>query len=313
MRRHWRKLALALAVAGGVAFTVWRAPDLGDVAAAFRDARWPLAAAALAANLVSVTWHGVAWRMTLRQALDAEPPALRRVLAAHWIGALGNLLFPARAGEAARVGILTRHVEREGSTAALAGSAVAHRLLEAVPVALLVLVVFVTAPVPGWARGLLLGLLGLVAAGLAVAFLAARRGDVGDGRLERLRGGLAVLRAPLPTAAAVAAATLAIAFQLLGLWLVLRAFGLDVPFVAAAVVLLLAELVVVFPLWPGNVGVYQGAVAGGLAAFGVPYTTGLAYALVTQGLDAAAAAATGTAGLAMEGAGLSELRGDGED
>jgi glycosyltransferase 2 family protein len=316
--RRARVAAVLLVLTAGIALTVWRAPDFGEIADAFADVRWHFAAGALAANIASVTCHGLVWRLTLRQALHARLPPLRHVLGAHWIGVLGNLLFPARAGEATRVGVLLRHVERDGAWAPVAGSALAHRLVEAVPVAALVLAALAFAPVPGWARTLLVVL--AVAIGLALVaavVVAQRRGDGGgtdedESLVRRLRRGLGILREPVPTALALAAATAAIGLQLLGLWLVLLAFDLDAGFTAAMLVLVLAELVVLFPLWPGNVGVYQGVIAAGLLPFGVPYSTGLAYGLVTQGLDAAAAAAAGGAGLAIEGGGLGELRGETE-
>jgi uncharacterized membrane protein YbhN (UPF0104 family) len=258
--------------------------------------------------------HGLVWRLTLRQALRGPLPPLRHVLAAHWIGVLSNLLFPARAGEAARVGALVRHLGGEGGWAPVAGSALAHRLLEGVPVGLLVLAALAFAPVPQWAQTLLIVLALAIVGALVVAFMSARRradGNPGaEGVVVRLRRGLGVVREPLPTVLAVLVAAAAIGLQLAGLWLVLLAFGLDAGLTAAVLVLVLAEIVVLFPLWPGNVGVYQGVIAAGLLPFGVPYSTGLAYALVTQGLDAAAAAAAGGAGLAIEGGGLAELRGE---
>jgi glycosyltransferase 2 family protein len=318
--RRTRLAAVGLVLAAGVGLTIWRSPDLGEVADAFGGVRWPLAAAALLANLASVTCHGLVWRLTLRQALRDPLPPLRHVLAAHWIGVLGNLLFPARAGEATRVGVLVRHVDRAGAWAPVAGSALAHRLVEAVPVAVLIVAALAFAPVPGWARTALAVLAAAIACALFLAVLAARRSGEGhedadeeDGLVGRLRRGLGVVREPLPTALALVAGAAAIGLQLVGLWLVLLAFDLDAGLSAAVLVLVLAELVVLFPLWPGNVGVYQGVIAAGLLPFGVPYSTGLAYGLVTQGLDAAAAAAAGAAGLAVEGAGLERLRGDPEE
>jgi hypothetical protein len=57
-RRARVVVGVALGLAAGVALTVWRAPALGEIADAFGNVRWPLAAAALAANLASVACTG---------------------------------------------------------------------------------------------------------------------------------------------------------------------------------------------------------------------------------------------------------------
>lgn len=71
-----------------------------------------------------------------------------------------------------------------------------------------------------------------------------------------VRRGLGVFRAP---GSAIAASLLQLstwALQLLAVWLALRAFGIHEPIAAAALVLLVVNVALAFPLWPGSVGLY---------------------------------------------------------
>jgi uncharacterized membrane protein YbhN (UPF0104 family) len=75
-----------------------------------------------------------------------------------------------------------------------------------------------------------------------------------------------------------AAAALAVLFQLLGwtcqlfaVYTTMRAFGIHEPLPAAGLVLVLMNVATIFPLWPGNVGLVQAAVALPLFTYyGVP-------------------------------------------
>ena len=160
-------------------------------------------------------------------------------------------------------------------------------------------------------------IVGLVGLGLlTVALLTARRERgvtpqtprTASRVLAMARQGLAVLRAP---AAAVGAICLQIAgwtLQLLAVWAVTEAFDLDVPLPAAALVLLLMNIATVFPLWPGNIGLLQAAVALPLVQYGVSYGTGFAYGLVLQAIEMSVGVGVGLAMLANEGLSLAALK-----
>jgi len=98
------------------------------------------------------------------------------------------------------------------------------------------------------------------------------------------------------------------ALQLLAVWVVTLAFSLDVPLPAAALVLLLMNIATVFPLWPGNVGLLQAAVALPLAQYGVAYGTGFAYGLVLQAVEMSVGVGVGLVMLAREGLSLAALK-----
>ena len=85
------------------------------------------------------------------------------------------------------------------------------------------------------------------------------------------------------------------------------AFDMDVPLPAAALVLLLMNVATVFPLWPGNIGLLQAAVALPLRQYGVPYGTGFACGLVLQAVEMSVGVGVGLIFLAREGLSLANL------
>lgn len=296
----------------------WRGPEWNVVYHSFDFVSWRWIVAGVALNLLSVLARALSWNLTVRQALPEPHPPFSDVFSAFSVGLLGNAVLPARAGELARVAALRRHVEHgPGTSATLVGTVFAHRLFDLFPVSLLVLYVIVTARIPHWAvTGL--GVFGLVGVALlAVAVLSARRSGRpvqldSSGTLRRLlsmaRQGLAVLR-NFPTAiAAILFQTGGWLLQLFAVWAVTKAFDMDVPLPAAALVLLLMNVATVFPLWPGNIGLLQAAVALPLRQYGVAYSTGFAYGLVLQALEMSVGVCVGLVFLAREGLSLASLR-----
>jgi uncharacterized membrane protein YbhN (UPF0104 family) len=122
------------------------------------------------------------------------------------------------------------------------------------------------------------------------------------------RQGLAVLRRPLPALAAILFQSVGWLLQLLAVYVAMRAFDIHAPLPAAALVLLLMNVATVFPLWPGNIGLLQAAVALPLVQYGVAYSTGFAYALVLQVLEMSVGVGVGLVFLAREGLSFATLR-----
>lgn len=295
----------------------WQGPEWNDVYHAFDFVRWRWIVAGLALNLLSVLSRAISWHLTIRQALPDPHPRFTHVFSAFGIGLLGNAILPARAGELARVAVLRRHLPHgPGTSATLLGTVFAHRLFDLFPVALLIAYVLTTAKVPHWAVTSFL-VVGFVGGALfTLAVVSARRGSSslhdGSGTARRLLGmarqGLAVMRAPLAAAAAIFFQTVGWALQLLAVWVVTEAFDMNVPLSAAALVLLLMNVATIFPLWPGNVGLLQAAVALPLRQYGVAYPTGFAYGLVLQAIEMSVGVGVGLLMLAREGLSFATLR-----
>jgi hypothetical protein len=116
------------------------------------------------------------------------------------------------------------------------------------------------------------------------------------------------MKAPLPAAGAVLFQTAGWLLQLMAVYVAMRAFDIDAPLPAAGLVLLLMNVATIFPLWPGNIGLLQAAVALPLLRYGVPYATGFAYGLVLQVIEMSVGVGVGLVFLAREGLSFASLR-----
>jgi hypothetical protein len=68
------------------------------------------------------------------------------------------------------------------------------------------------------------------------------------------------------------------------------------------------NIATIFPLWPGNFGLLQAAVALPLVQYGVAYSTGFAYGLVLQAIEMSVGVGVGLVFLAREGLSFATLR-----
>ena len=318
-RNPWARGLLVLALLASAILAIWwRGPDWATVYHAFDSVAWRWVIVGIFLNLLSVLARSLSWRLTINQALPAPHPTFGQVFSGFGVGLLGNAVLPARAGELARVAVLRRHLPEhgKGTSATLLGTVFAHRLFDLFPVALLVTWVLLTAKIPHWAITSLVifGLVGFAL--LTVGLLSARTGGgrVHDGmgslraHVLLARQGLAVLRRPLPALGAALFQLAGWIMQLLAVWAVMEAFNLDLPLPAAGLVLVLMNVAIIFPLWPGNVGLLQAAVALPLVQYGVPYGTGFAYGLVLQAVEMSVGVGVGLIFLAREGLSLASLK-----
>jgi uncharacterized membrane protein YbhN (UPF0104 family) len=318
LRNPWfRVAAIGLAAAGVVAVLWWRGPAWHDVANAFGQVRWRWVLAAIGLNLLSVVARSFAWRTVITQAMAPPRPRYPLVFSAFSVGLLANAVLPGRIGELARVAVLTRRLpRRRGLWATLVGTVFAHRVFDLVPVLLLIVYVLVVARIPHWAVTSLEAVVGVGVALLAVAVLGARRHErpmlesLGAMRslVTMARQGLGVMRSATGTAEAVGFQIAGWTCQLFAVWAALRAFHIHVPLDAAGLVLLLMNVATVFPLWPGNVGLLQAAVALPLTGYGVSYARGFAFGIGLQAIEASVGVGFGLLFLAREGLSFATLR-----
>lgn len=294
----------------------WRGPNWASVWNAFELVSWEWIAAAFGLNLLSVVARTLCWRTIIDQALVPNPP-LGSVFSAYSVGLLGNAALPARAGELARVAVLTRRMERgRGATATLLGTVFAHRVFDLFPALVLTAYVLLTAEIPHWAVTSLVLVAGIGVVLFAFALVSGRirqhpaLHELGKVRrlLSTARRGLGVMKSPLAAVIAVLFQSIGWFLQLIAVWATMRAFEIDAPIDAAALVLLLMNVATVFPLWPGNFGLLQAAVAFPLVSYGVAYARGFAYGLGLQMIEAAVGIGLGLVFLAREGLSFATLK-----
>ena len=239
------------------------------------------------------------------------------MFSAFCVGLLANAVLPGRIGELARVAVLRRRMERRRrSWATLVGTVVAHRMFDLIPIVLLVLYVLVTAKIPAWAYSIIVAVVSIGATLFVLAVLSAR--SVGHTRIDGLgavrraihmaREGLAVMHRPLPATGAIFFQVLGWVCQLFAVYTAMRAFDIHEAIPAAALVLLVMNVATVVPLWPGNVGAVQLAIATPLVSYGVAYGDGIAFGFGLQAIEASVGVGIGLVFLAHEGLSFASLR-----
>jgi len=315
--RAARIAVIASVLAGTGALVVWHGPDTSLVADAFRIVAWPWVAVAVAINFASVLVRSSAWKIVVDQAVAPPRPPQRTVFSAYCVGLLGNAALPGRVGEIGRVMVLTRRMRRRpGTWAVVVGTVFAHRLFDVVAAVGLVIYVLYAARLPNWAvpgLSIVLGIgVGALLAGVLLVRYRSERPLDELGPVRRIlrmgRYGLEVLKRPAAAVGALAFQLLGWTFQVFAVWAAFQAFRIEAPLTAAALVLVLMNVATAFPLWPGNVGLLQAAVALPLLSYGVDYAHGFAFGIGLQAIEASVGVGLGLLFLAREGFSFATLR-----
>ena len=314
--KRWRLLLVLPFFAAAVSLIYWRGPDWSLVKAAFTVVRWEWVVTAIGLNLLSVITRALAWDTTIKQSIAAPHPRFGLVFSAFSVGLFANAVLPGRVGELARVAVLRRRLAgRKGTTATLVGSVFAHRMFDLFPATILVVWVLLTAKLPGWALTSIAFVLavGIVLFLTGVALARRQRIDLeGLGQVRQLiargREGLAVMRSPLAAAQAASFQFLGWTCQLFAVWAAMRAFHIYEHLAAAGLVLVLINVATIFPLWPGNFGLVQIAVAIPLVNYGVDYPRGVAFGIGLQAIEASVGVGVGLIFLAREGLSYATLK-----
>lgn len=286
-----------------------------------------LIAGALAAMCLAEFARAVSWHQILRSAPTWRPARRRDAMQGTFIGVLMSSTLPARLGEPSRALIVARRLGRARETLPVVlGTMVSQTLLNVFALTILGVAVFSTVdPFDGRHSALVAAAIVPLAAVLAVvvapalapssaltpsARLRALRQGLSTA-LARLSEGLALFRQPRRALAATVLQLGAWALQLLACWLTLVALGLDgsVGLAGAAAVLFAVNATAVLPATPANIGVFQVACVAVLgAAYHVGLAEALAYGLVLQAVEVAAALVMGLPALVNEGLSWREVR-----
>jgi uncharacterized protein (TIRG00374 family) len=306
-----------LPVAVGVAALLWwRGPSWSAIGDAFTIVRWQWVLVAIGFNLVSVLARSLAWRTVIHEAMPPPVPSFPLVFSAFSVGLFANAVLPGRIGELARVAVLNRKLPGRSAWATLIGTVFAHRIFDLVPVLFLIVYVVLTAKIPSWAVSSLIAFVCVGALFFALALAFARRHqrgipiDLGPVRrlLTMARQGLGVMRSPLGAVGAIVFQGFGWLCQFFAVYTAMRAFHIHAPLPAAGLVLVLMNVATIFPLWPGNVGLLQAAIALPLLHYGVSSPRGIAYGIGLQAIEASVGVGFGLLFLAREGLSYTMLK-----
>ncbi len=299
MKLDWRAV-LGLAVTVFLLWFVLRGVDLVGVWQEMQGANFLLLA--LAVTIVTVTFLLRAFRWKVLLAPIHPGTTLRSRFAAVNIGFMANNLLPARVGEFARAYALSR-MEPVAASGAFA-SLVVERFLDGLVIVFYMLVA-VTAPsfprellaggstLGGVIQGVMILLAGLLAflvllllfprpvvrvTEAVAGFLPSKLSRLVVDALEAFLEGLKVFQSPKLLLLAVFWSLVVWAWQALGFWVGFRAFGIHVGYDAALFVNATVAFLVGVPAAPGFFGTFHAGVKMGLAAYGIPAASTLAFA-----------------------------------
>ena len=230
-----------------------------------------------------------------------RPPA-GVVLNAMMVGYLYNNILPARAGEAARVLVLTQR--SSSPPVEIVGTVVLERLYDVIAILVIFFVAEPWLPNVSWfgaaalAAIVLAGLIAAAATVLAVygdrplrlLLRPLRRLSLFSGaRLERtvdeLTHGLSGLRHRAVALEAFLWTVAAWMFSALCAYIVTLSFHLHLPFACGVLVGVAVGLGMILPSPPAAVGVFEGAALIALRAYGIPHSSALPYALVLHAVN----------------------------
>ena len=284
--RALRILGYALATA----CLIWVLHDFHIVQAMRELARvdWKWVAIGMGFDILSYGVQALRWKWLLSPFGKVK---LTHTIRAVYAGLFANLVFPLRPGELLRSYIVSDAEDiRLGR---VLGSVGVERLVDLVIATASLAVVSLLVDLPQKFRKVAdtLGIITLVLLAIVVLMIyylevkLAQNPEANSGprhlpgKLMRALLGLHAMGTAPSFYAAVFASLLMPACQVLGLWAMMMAYGLHLPFLAAIVVLLIINLGVSLPNAPANVGSYQFFCVLGLSVFQVEKTTATSFSI----------------------------------
>jgi glycosyltransferase 2 family protein len=279
------------------------------------DWKWVLVG--MGFDVLSYVVQAVRWKWLLSPFGKVK---LTHAIRAVFAGLFANLIFPLRPGELLRSYLISD--SEDITIGRVLGSVGVERLVDLViataSLAVASLLVDLRPPFRkvadtlGIATLVLLGIVVIVIYVLEVKLSQKPDFATGPRRLPgKLMGALLGLHAmgTAPSFYSSVMASLALPFcQVLGLWAMMQAYGLHLPFKAAIVVLLVINLGVSLPNAPANVGAYQFFCVLGLSVFEVEKTTATSFSFFAFLALTVPFIFLGFAGLVRSGLSLKSMR-----
>jgi uncharacterized protein (TIRG00374 family) len=263
----------------------WRALRTSDY--------WWIAAALIAFGLGDLT-RALRWRSLFARGRRPPPGTVANAM---MVGYLYNNILPARAGEAARIVVLTQRSDT--APVEIVGTVVLERLYDVLGILVLFFAAEPWLPHVSWFRAAALAAIVLAVMIAAAAIILAIYGDrplrlllrplarfslFSGERLEHtvqeLVHGLSGLRHPALALEAFAWTIVSWLLTSACAYFVTVAFHLHLPFAAGILVAVAIGAGMILPSSPAAVGVFEGATLIALNAYSIPHSSGLSCALV---------------------------------
>lgn len=320
-RRLVVNLVISLVVAGLFLYLAFRNVPLAELRDALQrfDMRWLVPAVGISLLLMVVrAWR---WQLELRPLADVPLGRLWVVIA---VGYMAINLLPVRLGEVVRPWLLSRR--SKVSVSNVVGNLVVEKLMDSFCIVFYILLGLLTATdLPAWVRrGAMFPAVGAAVFATLVALVWFKGEAFIDGGVtrvlpERFAAGLKrVVRAVLDgmrilpngrLVLAVFAVSLFLWFlPILSSWVIMQAFGFDVPFNAALIVFIFIGFGTALPNAPGMIGTFQYACILALGLFGIGQAEALAYGLVLNAMQVLTIVAQGLVAFPLAEVSVNDFR-----
>jgi uncharacterized membrane protein YbhN (UPF0104 family) len=260
----WLRIAATVLLSFLLLYLAMRGVKFSETWRILQGIRWYYLAAALALNFISPLVR--AWRW--RELFDGKAPGFWLLVRAVATGQTLNLTVPFRTGEVARVLMVG------GRKLDTAGTVAIEKLMDAGFFAALCLLLPFIWVVPKWLEKPRLSVIAMAGVYLVVVGLI-----VVIPRITRFPRFIRI--PPIRKVPFLFVTTLLIGIGgVVVNHLVIRCLGIQTPFMAAVVLLVILQAGVAVPSTPGKVGVFQYLAVLGLSLFGVDNAQGLAFGLI---------------------------------
>jgi phosphatidyl-myo-inositol alpha-mannosyltransferase len=310
-----RALSLVIALmAVALAVLALRKMGVSKVTSALSQAQPGWIVLGVALMCAAMMSRAISWHASLQAGLPAAHIRLRQTMRALFIGVLVSSTLPANLGEPSRALVVVRRTEHPwANLPVVAGTMVSQTLLNIVALLILGVISFTSANLfASYRLAVVVALAVVVIAVSAVAIVPALLGRAHLGtRMTRiqsvatsLRSGLTVFRRPRLASVSVIGQLGAWVLQWLAVYVLLAGLNLAgrTGVVGAVGVLFAINITMLLPVTPGDIGVFQAAVAAVLhSGWHVAYSRGVAYGVVLQAAELMTAIVMGLPALLQEG------------
>lgn len=323
--KRWRVGLLGLVVSGLAIYFVLKEVDIRALGNALADARYIFVLPTVIFLVLGLVTRAIRWRVLLSEGLP-----LRRTFSIMNVAYLVNGLLPMRIGEVARIYLATR-ADPPVPVFKTASTVIVERLLDLLAVVVMLALALAGGPIPDGVRAFALfaaptafsGFLVLVVlarqraftrrlvAGILIYIPRLRTTTITErimSWLDHFMDGLQPLANTRTLIQAIVWSGISWGFSAIAGYILMFTFYEQASWSATLLYIAAAAFAIAVPAVPGNLGPYELAVVGAIAAMG--YTDpnrGAAFGVLVHGLNLAVHASTGVLGFIQEGISLAQL------